>query len=50
MDPYREQVVYDSNQYLKMEEDEKKFTPEDTIKAFTKFIKEFQLGNSYAYR
>jgi hypothetical protein len=51
MDPYSAASVYDTNQNLKMEEDDdKKMSPEDTIKAFKKFLKEFQLGNTYEYR
>jgi hypothetical protein len=35
-----------------MDEDEEhiKFNPEEIRKAFTKFIKEYQLGNTYIYR
>jgi hypothetical protein len=51
MDAYSSQAIYESNQYLKMDEEEEKiFSREETIKAFTKFIKEFQLGNTYVYR
>jgi hypothetical protein len=50
MDPYGAQIVYDTFQNLKMEEDEKKFTPEEITKSFIKFIKEYQLGHIYKYR
>jgi len=51
MDPYSSNIVYESNQNLKMEEDDgRKNNPEEIIQAFKKFLKEFQLGNTYTYR
>ena len=42
MDPYGSHVIYDSNQNLRMDEEEKKFVPDDVIRSFVKFLKEFQ--------
>lgn len=50
MDTYGAHTVYDSNQMLRSEEDDRTFKPEETIRAFTKFLKEFQLNNTYVYR
>ena len=50
MDAYGSYMIYNTNQNLRMEEEERKFVPEETIRAFTKFIKEFQLGSTYVYR
>jgi len=51
MDPYGASVVFESNQNLKMDDaDENKASPEETIRAFEKFIKEFQFRNTYVYR
>ncbi len=51
MDAYTSHKVHESNQYLKMEEVEDNLSSgEETIKAFTKFLKEFQIGNTYVYR
>jgi hypothetical protein len=51
MDPYGTNTIYNSNQMLKVaEENETKFAPEIVIKAFIKFIKEYQLNNTYIYR
>jgi hypothetical protein len=50
MDPYASHVIYNANQNLRMEEEERKYNPEEVIRSFTKFIKEYQLGNSFIYR
>ena len=50
MDAYGTTMIYDSNQNLRIEEEEKKFNPEEVIRDFTKFLKEFQVGNSFIYR
>jgi hypothetical protein len=52
IDPYGAHTIYDTNQNLRMEEDEddRKFAPEEVIKAFVKFVKEFQLGSTFTYR
>jgi hypothetical protein len=51
MDAYGTSMIYDSNQNLRMEEnDDKKFNPEEVIRTFTKFLKEFQINNSFVYR
>ncbi len=50
MDTYGAHTVYDSNQMLKSGEDERSFKPEEIIRTFTKFLKEFQINNTYVYR
>jgi hypothetical protein len=50
MDSYGAHTVYNSNQMLRSEEDERGFKPEEVIRAFTAFIKEFKINNTYIYR
>ncbi len=50
MDTYGSYRIYESNQNLGMEEENKKFIPDEIMRSFTKFLKEFQVGNTYVYR
>lgn len=50
MDTYGVTTVSNSYQNLKMEEETKKQTNDEIIKAFIKFIKEYRIGDLFKYR
>ena len=51
IDPYGTNRVYDVNQNLVMDDENKgKSQPQEIIRSFQRFIREFQLGTTYIYR
>jgi hypothetical protein len=51
MDSYEPNRIYNAPQNLAMEDERvPRMTPDEIIKAFRLFIKDFQVGNTYIYR